>query len=116
MSKLDQFKSRGNNVVNFPTLKKRGKRDGFAQISLRAATEISKKMRNADFAILAILVYKVFRTNNKTFIMSNDLTTVYDIGQKAKGRALARFEKAGVIRIERHRGKAPIVTMLIKLG
>jgi hypothetical protein len=121
MSKLDAFKSKPSgkaadgNVVDFPAPKKRGKADGFAQISLRGAAEVSRKTKNAGFATLVMLAYKAFRAQSQTFIMSSDLSTVHGIHREARRRALIRFEKAGVIRIERRKGKAPIVTLLVKL-
>jgi hypothetical protein len=121
MSKLDAFRSEDTpaeaatgNIVDFPTPKRRGKMDGFAQTSLRAAAEFSRKMKNADHVIFTMLVYKAFRTKSQTFVMSNDLPTVHGVNREAKRRALSRFEEAGVIRIERRGHQSPIVTLLVK--
>jgi hypothetical protein len=120
MSRLDRFKASNlspadDKVVNFPSSKKHGKENAFAQISLQVAAEVSKKMKNADHVILAMLIYKAFRARSQIFTLSNDLPTVYGVGRKAKSRALTRFEEAGVIRVERHGRQAPIVTLLVRL-
>jgi hypothetical protein len=118
MSKLDAFKSRKtpDNVAEFPKSERRGKVEGFAQIPLKAAAEFSQRMKNSDYIIFTMLIYRAFRTGSQTFEMSNDLPMVHGVGRMAKLRSLARFERAGVIQIE-HRGrKAPIVTLLVKLN
>jgi hypothetical protein len=123
MSRLDRFGTgtRGKhvaaedrNVVDFPMQKKCGKRDGFAQISLKAAAEVAKLTRRPEFAVLVMLAYRAFRTKSQTFIMSNDLLSLYGVGRETKRRVLARLEKDGVIRVERRGRRAPIVTLLIK--
>ena len=96
------------------SVEKNNKKDGFSMIHLKTAAEFSRKMRNSDLIIFALLIYRAFIVSNRTFSMSNDLLTVHKIHRSTKLRALVRFEKAGIIRVERHRCKAPIVTLLIK--
>jgi hypothetical protein len=115
MGKLDKFKSQpaDENIVKFQ--KHRRKVEGFAQVPLRVAAEFSKKMNNADFAVFIMLIYKAFRVGDVTFEMSSDLTTVHGVHREAKRRALIRFEEAGVIKLERRKGKTSVVTLLLKL-
>jgi hypothetical protein len=87
----------------------------FAQISLQAAAEISEKLGNAGYALLAILAYEAFRAKGQTFELSNDLLTLAGISREIKRRTLARFEEAGVVRVERPKGRSPIVTLLVRL-
>jgi hypothetical protein len=89
------------------------KEDKFAQISLRAAAEVSEKMGSADFVILVLLAFKAFDKKGRPFELSNDLLP-NGVHREAKRRALTRLENTGVIRLERRRGKAPIVTLLVK--
>jgi hypothetical protein len=51
---------------------------------------------------------------NSTFVLSNDCLTPYGVDRDAKRRALARLEKAGVIRIESDGHHAPVVTLLVE--
>jgi hypothetical protein len=117
-SKIDRFKSKNLktivvNAVDQP--QRRGKKNGFVQITLKAAAEISRKMRNYDLIILSMLIYRVYMTGSVSFTLSNDLPRIHGVGKMAKHRALARFEEAGIIRIERFKGRAPVITLLVKI-
>jgi hypothetical protein len=90
--------------------------DRFVQISLRGAVEVFKKLGNTDCLILVMLAYEAFRAKGPTFLMSNNFLALYGVNRETKRRTLARFERAGVIRVERRQGKAPIVTLLVKFN
>ena len=71
-------------------------------------------MNTPGYMVFTLLAYLAWKTKSSTFVLSNDCLKRYGVDRDAKRRALARLEKAGVIRIERHGRHAPKVTLLIE--
>jgi hypothetical protein len=94
--------------------KSRGKKDGFAIVPLDWAADVTGAMGAPGYMVLTLLAYLAWKTKSSTFVLSNDYLKRYGVGRDAKRRALARLEKAGVIRIERDGHHAPVVTLLIE--
>jgi hypothetical protein len=97
-----------------PARKPRGKKNNFALIPLDWAADVTAAMNTPGYMVFTLLAYLAWRTKSPTFVLSNDYLKRYGVDRDAKRRALARLEKAGVIRIERHGHHAPIVTLLIE--
>lgn len=97
-----------------PTRKQRGKRTNFAMVPLDWAADVTEAMNTPGYMVFTLLAYLAWKTKSATFVLSNNYLKRYGVDRDAKRRALARLEKAGVIRIERHGRHAPIVTLLIE--
>jgi hypothetical protein len=97
-----------------PVRKPRDNKDAFALVPLEWAADVTEAMNNPGYMVFTLLAYLAWKTKSSTFVLSNDYLKIYGVDRDAKHRALARLEKAGVIRIERHGRHAPIVTLLIE--
>ena len=97
-----------------PARKPRGKKNDFALVPLDWAADVTEAMNTPGYMVFTLLAYLAWKTKSSTFVLSNDYLKLYGVDRDAKRRALARLEKAGVIRIERHGRHAPIVTLLIE--
>jgi hypothetical protein len=97
-----------------PTLKSRGKNDGFAMVPLDWAADVAEAMRAPGYMVFTLLAYLAWKTKSSTFVLSNVYLKRYGVDRDAKRRALARLEKAKVIRIERDGHHAPVVTLLVE--
>jgi len=58
------------------------------------------------------LLYLAWSQHTKTFRLPNERLGVRGVSPDAKTRALRELEAAGLIRVERNRGKSPCVTLL----
>jgi hypothetical protein len=96
-----------------PARESRGKKV-FAIVPLNWAADVTKAAGTPSYMVFTILAYLAWKTKSSTFVLSNDYLKRYGVDREAKRRALARLEKAGVIRIDRRGRHAPIVTLLIE--
>jgi hypothetical protein len=53
-------------------------------------------------------------TNKNTIPLSNTELRPFKVDRAAKSRALTALEKAGLISVERHRGRWPVVTLITR--
>ena len=96
------------------TEKKAAKRDQrFAGVLLKEAAAACKALKMKQAFVWIWLQYLAWQADGKAFAVTNEGLRVYDIDRKTKMRALATFEKAGLISVVRHKTKAPVVTMLV---
>lgn len=58
--------------------------------------------------------FEVAVHGSKTIELSNHILTECGVDSDAKRRALAELEKAGLIKVERHRYASPMITWLAK--
>jgi hypothetical protein len=54
-----------------------------------------------------------WKTHSLTFPLSNESLEKKGVGREAKRRVLRDLEKAGLITVERHPGRAPKVTLVV---
>jgi hypothetical protein len=97
-----------------PARKSRNKKEGFALVPLDWAADVAKAMGAPGYMVFTLLAYLAWKAKSSTFILSNDRLKQYGVSREVKCRALARLERAGVIRVERRGRHAPIVTLLIE--
>jgi hypothetical protein len=119
MSKLDHFRTASSHdgaVVDFPTRGTRGKKDGFAIISLKGAAAVAKATNSPSFMVKVALAYMAWKTKSQTFVLSNDLLGRLGVSRENKRQALASLERDGVIQVRRRGCCAPTVTMLIDMN
>jgi hypothetical protein len=84
----------------------------FAGVLLKEAAAACKATRNQQAFVWIWLQYLAWEAGYKPFTVPNERLKAYGIGRATKMRALAAFEKAGLISIVRYRINAPVVTML----
>jgi hypothetical protein len=116
MSRLDKFRvvySRNDVGVDLPVKKARDKSNDFARVPLKWAADVAKAMNSPGYMVLVLLAYLAWKTKSPTFVLSNDYLNRHGVKREVKHRALARLEKAGVIRVQRRGLRAPLVTLLI---
>ena len=97
-----------------PARKLSGKQNDFALVPLGWAADVTAAMNTPGYMVFTLLAYLAWKSKSSTFVLSNDYLKRYGVDRDAKRRALARLEKAGVIRIERHGRHAPMATLLIE--
>jgi hypothetical protein len=91
--------------------RQRRQEEPFATVPLEAAAKVAKAVKVPAIAVYVHLVYLSWKTKSSTVALSN-----HDgVHRNSKDRVLRNFEKAGVIRVKRHRGRSPRVTILHRL-
>jgi hypothetical protein len=116
MSRLDRFRvvhSRDDASVNPPAREARDKASDFARVPLRWAADVAKATNSPGYMVFVLLAYLAWKNKGRAFILSNDRLRRYEVSREVKYRALARLEKAGVIRVQRRGLRAPLITLLI---
>ena len=88
---------------------KRGQR--FTALYLDEAAAACKACGSQQAFIWIWLQYLIWKADYKPFPIPSNGLEVYGISRKTKMRALAVYEKAGLISVARHKTKTPIVTM-----
>ncbi len=71
--------------------------------------------RGSTYRLALVLIYEYWRNGGQAIRLSNAMLAGDGITRKSKWRALRELEQLGLIRIERHRRKSPVVTVLIGL-
>jgi hypothetical protein len=83
------------------------KDEPFVNVPLRWAMEAAKAT-NPAVIICIHLLYLAWKTNSRTVILANR----DGINRRTKDRVLLKLEAAGLVHVERHRGRSPRVTIL----
>jgi hypothetical protein len=86
--------------------------DGFAIVPLSWAADFADSAKAPVGALIPLLAYLSWKEGGDTFRLSNEILARYGVGRWVKYRSLAQWEKDGLIRVLRPRGRAPIVTLL----
>jgi hypothetical protein len=84
----------------------------FAMLSLDWAAKAAAVTNCPKAMVWLWLVQQVRRTKSDTVAMSNEALGKYGVSRKAKNVALRQLEAAGLIAVEQHPGKAPLVSLL----
>jgi hypothetical protein len=80
----------------------------FAMVPLRCAKEMAKACRSPAFAVCVHLLYLSWKTKSRTVALS----TPSGHHHNSKDRVLRKLETAGIVRVARHSGRNPRVTIL----
>jgi hypothetical protein len=86
--------------------------DGFALVRLDWAADFAKAMREPIAIVMPLLAYLAWKEHSDTFHLSNKVLARYGVSRYTKYRALARLEKAGLIRVLQSPGRAPAIKLL----
>jgi hypothetical protein len=84
------------------------KREPFATVSLDCAKEMARACRSPAFAVCVHLLYLSWKTKSRVVALSNP----EGYHHNSKDRVLRKLEAAGLVRVARHRGRNPRVTIL----
>jgi hypothetical protein len=89
--------------------KGKGKEGGpFAMVPLGCSKEMAKACRSPALAVCVHLLYLSWKTKSRTVALS----TPDGYHHNSKDRVLRKLEAAGVVRVARHSGRNPRVTIL----
>jgi hypothetical protein len=96
--------------------KKVAKREArWAAVLFKEMAAACKATRTQQAFVWVWLQHLAWRADYKPFHIPSNGLEVYGISRKTKMRALAAYEKAGLISVTRRNTKAPIVTMLARV-
>ncbi len=85
----------------------------FAILDLTEAAEAATMLTTAAQMFIWIwIVHQTKKRNSKPVAVSNVALAPYGISGKVKAAALDHLETAGLISVERSKGKAPVVRLL----
>jgi hypothetical protein len=86
--------------------------DKFVKVPLWWAEQAARATRTPKAMVWIWLLYLAWSQHTKTFRLPNERLGVRGVSPDVKTRALRELEAAGLIRVERNRGKSPCVTLL----
>jgi hypothetical protein len=90
----------------------KAKRDAFVQVPLWWAEQAAQATRTPQAMVWLWLLHLAWKERSATFRLPNERLAVRGVSRFVKMRALRDLEAAGLIQVERVRGKAPTVTLL----
>ena len=91
---------------------RRRRPDPFVKVPLKWAAAATKATKTPQTLVWVLLLHEAWRTKGSAFSLSNAKLAKYGISREVKRRALAALETAGLITVDRHHGRAPVVTLL----
>jgi DNA-binding MarR family transcriptional regulator len=92
--------------------KAKAKKDVFVQVPLWWAEQAAQATRTSQAMVWLWLLHLSWKEHSPTFKLPNERLAVRGVKRSAKTRALRNLEEAGLIQVERERGKSPTVTLL----
>ena len=111
---LERFKSRRHvEAPNSPKPKKGWQRK-YVKVPWSWVEKLTFSNSANTYRLALYLLYEYWRADGQPILLSN-LAALQgaDITRHAKRRALLELETLGVIQVERHHGRSPLVTILI---
>jgi hypothetical protein len=99
-------------AVEPPPKTRRLKRERFVQVPIETAGQVAMLMNEPRTFIWLWTLYLVWKTSSKTVRLSNVELRKWGIARSTKRRALTAYERAGVLKVERHPGRSVVVTLL----
>jgi hypothetical protein len=93
-------------------VKQRQHRDRFVQVPLWWAERMTKATETPRAFVGIWLLYLAWKTGKSTFPLPNGQLEAHGISRKVKRCVLRNLEAAGLIKVDRRRGKSPLITLL----
>jgi hypothetical protein len=93
-------------------VKQRQRRDRFVQVPLWWAEQMTKATETPRAFVGIWLLHLAWKTGRSTFPLPNGQLEAYGIGRKVKYGVLHQLEAAELIKVDRRRGKSPLITLL----
>jgi hypothetical protein len=102
-------------TLETPGLKVRevSRQEEFARVPLQWAAEVAKCTKTRRAMVWILLLHMAWKNRSTTFPLSNVILTRYGISREMKRRILEKLEAAGLIKVERQHGRAPVVTLVL---
>jgi hypothetical protein len=94
-------------------VKTQDRKDEFVKVPLWWIEQATRATRTPQAMVCVWLLYLSWKAKSMTFPLPNDRLSKRGADKRAKRRALANLERAGLIIVERRRGKTPIVTLAL---
>jgi hypothetical protein len=91
---------------------RRNQTNSFAKVPLDWAGKAAKATRTPQAIILVVLLRKAWEAKGSPFPFTNAALVKYGVTREIKRRTLAALESAGLAKVERRHGRAPIVTLI----
>ena len=88
------------------------RKDAFVKVPLWWIEQATRATRSPQAFVCVWLLHLAWKAGNMTFPLPNGRLTKQGADRRAKRRALANLEAAGLITVEREDGKTPVVTLL----
>lgn len=93
-------------------LPEKRRREQFVKVPIEVAGKIARVAHEPWTFIWLWPVYLSWKTGSRTVSLSNIELRKWGIARDTKRRALAAYERAGLLKVERHRGRSVRVTLL----
>jgi hypothetical protein len=102
---------RGAGKAVAPKRRSKARKETFVKVPLWWFEEATRATRSPQAFVAVWLLHLAWKAGSPTFKLSNDKLAERGAERRAKRRALANLEAAGLITVERRHGKAPVVTL-----
>jgi hypothetical protein len=89
------------------------RKETFVKVPLWWFEQATRATRSPQAFVAVWLLHRSWKAKSPTFPVSNSQLGDRGADRQIKRRALANLEKAGLITIERHNGRAPRVTLVV---
>jgi hypothetical protein len=93
-------------------VKQRQRRDRFVQVPLWWAEQMTKATETPRAFVGIWLLHLAWKAGKSTFPLPNGRLEAHGVSRKVKRGVLHKLEAAGLIKVERRRGKSPLITLL----
>ena len=91
-----------------------GKKDIFVKVPLWWAEAAAKAMHRAGATLVLIhLLHASWKAKSTTFRLSNSYLERNGVSREIKRRVLRDLEAAGLILVDRKKGRSPVVTLVV---
>jgi hypothetical protein len=88
-------------------------KDAFVKVPLWWAAEAAKATRMPGFLVIIELLHRSWKAKSLTFPFPNGRLGKHGVSREIKRRKLRALEAAGLITVERRRGKTSQVTLVV---
>ena len=88
------------------------RKDTFVKVPLWWIEQATRATKSPQAFVCIWLLHLAWKAGNMTFPLPNGRLTKRRADRRAKRRALANLEAAGLITVKREDGKTPVVTLL----
>jgi hypothetical protein len=88
------------------------RKDSFVKVPLWWIEQATRATKSPQAFVCVWLLHQAWKARSMTFPLPNVRLTKQGVDRRAKRRALANLEAAGLITVEREDGKTPVVTLL----
>jgi hypothetical protein len=75
--------------------------------------ELLRTGRGATYRVALLLIYEHWRTGGRVIKLTNIMAAEVGVSPDAKIRAVDDLEQAGLVKVDKHPRKSPLITVLI---